>query len=47
MTTVAVERVENVRRDFDRRGTIWAKTRTGLQVFSGRLWQVFEGAGRP
>ena len=47
MTTIAVERAENVRRDFDRRGTIWAKTRTGFQIFSGRLWQVLEGAGKP
>jgi hypothetical protein len=47
MATVAVEWVENVRRDFDRRGTIWARTRTGLQIFSGRLRQVLEGAGKP
>jgi len=46
MATVAVKRVENVQRDFDRQGTIWAKTRTGFQVFSGRLWRVQEGAGK-
>lgn len=38
--------VEEVKQAFDRRGTIWAKTRTGAQVFSGRLWQAIEGAGK-
>lgn len=38
--------VEEVKQVFDRRGTIWAKTRTGAQVFSGRLWQAVEGAGK-
>jgi uncharacterized protein (DUF362 family) len=38
--------VEEVKQVFDRRGTIWAKTRTGAQVFSGRLWQAIEGAGK-
>ncbi len=47
MATVAFERVENVRREFDGRGAFWAKTRAGLQTLSGRLWQVLEGAGKP
>lgn len=38
--------VEEVKQEFDRRGTIWAKTRTGFQIFSGRLWQTIEGAGK-
>lgn len=38
--------VGEVRQVFDRRGTIWAKTRTGAQIFSGRLWQAIEGAGK-
>ncbi|MCK4455477.1 MAG: hypothetical protein KAU99_03925 [Thermoplasmata archaeon] len=46
MATVAVERVENVRREFDGRGILRAKTRTGAQVFSGRVWQAVEGAGK-
>ncbi|MFQ6127809.1 MAG: DUF362 domain-containing protein [Thermoplasmata archaeon] len=39
-------KVEDVRRKFDRRGTIWAKTRIGAQIFSGRVWQAVEGAGK-
>lgn len=47
MATVAVERVEDVLREFDRRGTIWAKAGTGVQILSGRLWRVLEAAGKP
>lgn len=36
--------VEEVRRPFDRQGTIWAKTRTGFQILSGRIWQSIERA---
>ncbi|MFQ6107399.1 MAG: DUF362 domain-containing protein [Thermoplasmata archaeon] len=38
--------IADLRQTFDRRGTIWAKTRTGAQVLSGRLWQAIEGAGK-
>ncbi|MCJ2564338.1 MAG: hypothetical protein LN417_09675 [Candidatus Thermoplasmatota archaeon] len=47
MATVAVERVENVLREFDRQGAFWAKTRTGPQILSRRLWRVLEAAGKP
>lgn len=47
MATVAVERVEDVRREFDRRDAFWAKTRTGPHILSGRLWRVLEGAVKP
>ncbi|MFQ5909899.1 MAG: DUF362 domain-containing protein [Thermoplasmata archaeon] len=40
-------RVEDVRQQFDRRVTVWAKARTGAQIFSGRVWQTVEGAGKP